>query len=796
LKITPRLKNKDCFLHPLNRLLAWILGVSCAFALLGPALAARDKVVASIEIQNNRRISREAVLARIKTRSGEPYRQEDVNGDLKRLHEWGPFSSIQVEAKELPGGEVAVVFIVEEKPIVNKVVFEGNREFDDEKLQEEIRTSPGDVLSETRLNEDITTIYKLYEDDGYYRTKIDYKIKLDPASGEVVVFINIDEGHEIRIKDIAIKGAVELDPDDLLGVMETHAQSLFSILHRGFFKEDEFKTDLERITLYCKSRGYLDIKILDVDKTIGDEGARLYITITISEGKQYQVGDVIVMGNENFPAEDLEELLPFKADDVFSFEALRKDTRALQDFYFARGYIDAYIHPRTVLNQKTGKMDITYAIRENQISYVNRIEITGNKITRDIVIRRELSVKPGDIFNGIKVQRSRERLQNLGFFQRVNIDPVPTAVSDKKDLAVRLEEKKTGEFMFGVGYSSMDDFIGFIEIGQGNFDLFNPPYFMGDGQKLKIRAEFGSKKSNYELSFVEPWLFGVPLSFGVDLYRRTRVWADYREKRRGGDIRLRKRLTTFTQMGLLYRLENVDIYDVDDDADWSIQSEAGANWVSSITPSLTRDTRDNYMVPSRGMKNTLSCEIAGGILGGDKDYIKSIFYTSYFLSIFEGNILGFRFQAGTAQPYKDTDIVPVYERFFLGGANTIRGFRYREVGPQGTIPSGVKAGQPNREPVGGDSMMMGSVEYTFPIFEMVRGALFCDIGNVWSAKDWELDDPVFGGQWFRNLQSGAGIGLRLYLPIGPIKLDYGWPLHTDEWNDTGGRFHFNIGYAF
>jgi len=775
------------------RLTAWIIVFGLILILPVTAAAERDKSVAAIEITGNRRISTDAILLRIKTRLGEPYRLEDVNADLKRLHEWGPLSSIEVKSEELTDGEITVIFTVEEKPIVKKVIFEGNREYDDADLQEKMKTTAGDILSQTKLNEDIAVIYKLYEDDGYYRTEINYEIKLDPDSGEAVIYINIDEGHEIRIKDITILGAMELDPDDILGVMETHSQSLFSILHRGLFKEEEFSLDLERIIIYCRSQGYLDMKILDVEKTIIGEGAGLDITITISEGKQYHAGAVRLVGNENFPAEDLEALLPLRMGDVFSPEALRKDTKAIRDFYFSRGYIDADIRSHTIFNQKTEQMDITYSIREKQISYINRIDITGNTITRDIVIRRELSVKPGGLFNGVKVERSRERLQNLGFFQRVEIYPIPTAEEGKKDLVVRLEEKKTGEFMFGVGYSSMDDFIGFIEIGQGNFDIFNPPYFVGDGQKMKVRAEFGSSKSNYEISFVEPWMFGIPLSFGVDLYRRTRTWDDYEEKRLGGNIRLRKRLTAFTQMGLNYTLENVDIYDVDDYADWSIQSEEGTNWISSLTPSLTRDTRDSYLVPTRGMKNTLACQVAGDVLGGDKDFIKTTFYTSAYYSIFDGYIFGIRYRAGTAQPYDDTDIVPVYERFYLGGANTIRGFRYREVGPQGIDP---RTGLPNGDPVGGDSMMMGSVEFTYPIYDMIRGAFFCDIGNVWAAKDWELDDPAFGAQWFKNLQAGAGFGLRLYLPIGPIKLDYGWPLHTDGWNDTGGRFHFNIGYAF
>ncbi len=761
-----------------------------------PGAGAREKTVSEVRVEGNRRLSREAVLARVRVRPGEPYRPEEINADLQRLHDWGPFSSIRIDSDETGGGEVAVVIRVEEKPIVREIYFEGNREFKDPKLLKEITTAVGDRLSESRLNEDIQAIYRLYEKDRYYQTRIDYRINTDSEAGEADVFINIHEGYQVRVEKVSFTGLSELDADDLQGVMATRPHSLFSILRRGKFQENEFDLDLERIVLFARSQGYLDFQVLDDGKRVSDDGRKLFIDIAVSEGERYYVGEVRVLGNENFPAADLEALLQLTADRPFSPEAMQNDTRTVRDFYYERGYIDADVVPRQILNPGTGKIDLTYQLTENRISYINRIDIVGNEITRDRVIRRELwlnKVNPGEIFNGIRVETSKRRLENLGFFQQVSLEPIPTTDPERKDLIVRLEEKKTGEFMFGVGYSSEDDFIGFIEIGQGNFDLFNPPLFMGAGQKMKIRAEFGTSKSNYELSFTEPWLFGIPLSFGVDLYRRTRSWTDYDEKRLGGNLRLRRLIADFTQVGLTYNLEQVEIYDVYSYADWSIQSEEGKNWVSSLTPSITHDTRDSILIPSRGMKATLACQVAGGIFGGDKDFIKTTLDVSHYLSVFSGHILGFRYRAGTAQPYDDTDIVPVYERFFLGGANTIRGFRYREVGPQGIDP---RTGLPNEDPVGGDSMMMASVEYTFPIIEMVRGAFFYDVGNVWTDKDWELDDPPFSDRWFKSLQSGAGFGLRLYLPIGPLKLDYAWPLVYEDWNKTGGRFHFNIGYAF
>ncbi len=788
------LKPKNNFPDPglIWRLLLPLLFLIAALT-IPPEAWAREKTISKIRVEGNRRLSRDAVLARIRIRSGNPFIPEDLNADLQRLHEWGPFAAIRIEAEESDEDEMTVVITVEEKPIVGKIYFEGNRHFKDKKLRKEILTVAGDLLSETRLNEDIQLLYDLYVKDRFYQTRINYRIKTNPAAGEAEVFINIKEGYQVRVKKISLSGLSLLTAKELRKAMSTRPHSLFSIIRRGKFSEDEFNLDLERIALYARSQGYLDFKVVDSEVKVGEDGVGLFINIDVSEGERYYTGEIRVVGNDNYSAADLEPLLSLKDPLPYSPETMRKDAGSLKDFYYERGYIDVAVTPRQILNPQTGRIDVTYQISENRISYIHRIDIIGNQITRDRVIRRELLVKPGEIFNGVRVQRSQQRLENLGFFQQVSIEPLPTSAPEKKDLVIRLEEKKTGEFMFGVGYSSEDDFIGFVEIGQGNFDLFKPPLFMGAGQKMKIRAEFGSSKSNYEMSFVEPWLFGVPLSFGIDIYRRTRYWNEYDEKRLGGNLRLRRLLTTFTQIGLNYNLENIEIYNVDNYADWSIQSEAGKNWVSSITPSITRDTRDSFLVPNRGMRATLACQLAGGILGGDKDFIKTTFNGSYYLSIFPGHILGFRFRAGTAQPYSDTENVPAYERFYLGGANTIRGFRYREVGPQGIDP---RTGQPNSEPVGGDSMMMASVEYTFPIIEMVRGAFFYDVGNVWSDKDWELEDRIFSGDWFKSLNSGAGFGLRLYLPIGPIKLDYGWPLTTDGWNDTGGRFHFNIGYAF
>ncbi|HOO77445.1 MAG TPA: outer membrane protein assembly factor BamA [bacterium] len=781
-------------------LLIFVAGLFGAFP--PPARSAREKTVTAVAVAGNRRLAASSILARVKTRAGEPYSQETVNADLKRLSEWGPFSSVRFDVEEETPGAVEVTIVVEERPLVNKVYYEGNREFDADDLAEETATAPGKILDQAVLKKDEEKIVELYRKEGYLNAAVETQVKPIPDTGEVTVFFNISEGDEVRISEIVFDGARAIKPGDLEDVMQTTAKSF--PFHSGILTASEFDLDQERIILYYREHGYLDARILDVDYDYTPDGRRLKLVIHLEEGEQYHTGQVTVRGNERFSAEELQGRLTMIDGTVFSPMSLRNDYRSLLDFYQSRGYMDADIRPVQSYNPATERMDLTYQISEGDISFIDRIDIEGNEITKDVVIRREMGVRPGDVYDGVRVRRSRERLLNLGYFETVVIDQVPARDPGQKDLVVKVTEKKTGQFMFGFGYSSIDDFIGYAEISQSNVDILNPANgFMGGGQKLRLRGELGTERSLYELSFTEPWLFGIPLSAGFDVYRRDRAWSEYDESRKGFDLRFRRRLFWIVQGGVIYRLEQVDISDIADGAFPELYLEEGKNWISSIVPSLSTDTRDSFLIPTRGTKNVLACELAGGVLGGSKDYVKTTYDFSYYLELWWPTwVLAFKMRAGTASAYGDTDVVPIYERFYLGGGNSIRGFRYREVGPFYQDPD-----DGDYEPIGGDSMLMGTFELTFPIIEMVRGALFCDIGNVWVDSQWTEegvgwpateDFDILSGDWFKTLNSGAGIGLRLYLPIGPIKLDYGWPLRTgpDGWNDTGGRFHFNIGYEW
>lgn len=774
---------------------------------LKPAFPAREKTIAQVTVEGNSRIAARAVLDRIKTAPGRLYSQATLNDDLERLNEWGPFSKIEFRVVETDPGTVEVTILVTERPLVNRVYFEGNREFDDDDLAEMISTSAGKTLDDARLTEDVEKLVAAYKKEGYLQIEVVPQTKEIAGTGEVTVFFNIEEGQEVRIREIKFSGAAQIPPDRLLDVMQTRARSPLGIIHSGILDPGEFSRDQERLVFFYRQEGYLDARLLGVDYEYSADGRWLDLIFKLEEGPLYRTGQVEIRGPERFPVAALLPLLTMTDGTVFSPLSLATDRRALSDYYQSRGYMDVEIRPQQVYNTRTERMDLTYLVKEGNISYIDRIEIEGNDITKDVVIRRELGVMPGEIFNGVKVRRSWERLNNLGFFESVSIDQVPSTEPGKKDLIVRVKEKKTGQFMFGFGYSSVDDFVGYAEIANSNIDILNPGNsFLGGGQKLRLRGELGTEMARYELSFTEPWLFGRPLSFGFDIYRRDRSWTYYNETRKGFDLRLRRALFGVVRGGLTYRLEQVDIHDVDTvNAFIDVQNEAGKNWISSLTASVSGDTRDSFLVPTRGMRNDLECELAGGPFGGDKDFVKTTYNFSFYRELWwEKWVLAFKFRAGTASTYGDTDILPVYERFYLGGGNTIRGFKYREVGPF-YIPEGKTIS--DAEPIGGNSMAVGTVELTFPIIDMVRGAFFCDIGNVWVNDAWTengvgypdaVESSVFSQEWFETLNSGAGFGLRLYLPIGPIKLDYGYPLRTgpEGWNATGGRFHFNIGYEW
>jgi outer membrane protein insertion porin family len=473
-----------------------------------------------------------------------------------------------------------------------------------------------------------------------------------------------------------------------------------------------------------------------------------------------------------------------KKGGVFSREKLTVDIATIRTLYFDRGYIFANVDESTSLDQGTGEVEVNINVREGGLAYINRINIQGNTRTRDIVIRRELRLTPGDRFDGGKLRRSRERLNNLEYFEDVGFDIEDTDVPDQKDLVVQVKEAKTGSFSFGGGFSTVDKVVGFIEIEQRNFDFTNWPSFTGGGQKLRLRAETGSTRNNLILSFVEPWIFDHPISGGFDAYRTVRDKDSdsgyaYDEEKIGGGVHLGKQFSDLFSAGVSYKFEEVTIENLDADVSADLLSEAGTNSVSAIGFSATRDSTDSQFSPTKGLVISSGADLAGGAIGGDKDFYRLQGRTNYYVPLKYKSVLEFRMRAGIVDAYGDSSKVPIFERFFSGGARSIRGYDERKVGPLDSSTG---------DPIGGEGLFTANMEYTIPIIEFVKLAAFLDAGNVWA----EVED--FGSGDFK---SGTGLGLRVKTPIGPINLDYGYPLN-DEPGEEGrsGKFYFSVSRGF
>ncbi len=729
------------------------------------------KIVTDVRIENNKIISTQTILSKIKTKPNTVFTQEFINEDLKRLYSTDYFSDVSVDIEEFKDG-IAVTFIVTEKPVLSEIIFEGNKSINTKRLNSFLAIKTGETLDMRILKNDLDKVEEYYGKKGFHKVKIDYEIDVNEVTNEAILYILIEEGIRYRIARIFVKGNKSISAKEILKSMKTRRDTL---LTSGFFKEEVFERDLERIKALYLVRGYSDVKI-DPQLDYNPDQKKMYITLLIDEGKQYKVGTVKIFGNHLFTEKDIRKVLEMKEEDIFNQLSSEEDCASISALYFDKGYIFAHIRPQTVFNEKTQKIDITYSIAEGELAYIDKVIIRGNDKTKDVVIRRELRFTPGEPFDGKKLQRSKERIYNLGFFEEVTYDIEPGSAPDKKNLIVNVKETKTGEFSFGAGYSTVDRFVAFIQVTQRNFDITNWPTFTGAGQELTIKADFGTKRQDYVLNFTEPWIFGYPLSCGLDGYRTFRgTWEDFDERRTGGDIRFGKEFTENTIGNLMYKFEQVEISNLTPDVGIDVIQEEGTHPLSRILLGFRNDVRDNRYFPSKGHVINGSAQCAGTFLGGYSNYFKIEAEGRKYFTHFEKLILELRLGMGFAEELHGSTTVPIYERFFLGGPNTIRGYKFHHVGPKDA------AGHP----IGGKVMLMGSAEYTFPLIAHLRGAVFFDGGNVWK------DINEFGS----TFKTSVGAGVRVKTPLGPVKIDYGYGLNYDP-GDKRGRWEFNMSREF
>jgi outer membrane protein insertion porin family len=755
-----------------------------------PQSAPGPPIIRSIEVEyaGPATISKERILAQMRTKVGQPYANEVVQEDIKALYKTGYIRNVRIFAQP-QGDGVKVIVAVQTRAIVREIEITGAERVKPQRLRKEIKIRLNQAVDEQHLEEARQKIIDIYQARGFTDVSVQFRIDpMDEKRGTARVVFTVTEGVRGAVSQVRFEGNAHASQAVLRKQMKTRGKTLIHFVDKsGRLDEIQLEQDLDKIREYYQNHGFIDVEIKEVRKDRTEKGTMI-ITIVVSEGPQYHVRKLTVSGYQNTTEAKIRALLKMKEGSVYSPKQLHDDAKAVADAYGSGGYVDLEITPEGAPSGPA-LIDVHYNIEEGVRSFVNRVNIEGNTRTKDKVIRREVLVAPGDVFNTVRVDVTKKRLENLGYFAKVETYPEDTDIPGRKDLTILVQEKRTGSLSFGGGFSTVDKLVGFAELTQGNFDLFNWPSFTGGGQKFRLRLQYGTERKDFILTITEPYFLDRRLALtGQAFYTEANyLSAEYDQRNYGFMFEMRKPLNAYMYSTLGYTLQDVDIFNVAASASEAIQSQAGSTLESKVFGSLVFDTRDNPLLSRRGQRITFSPYITGDFLGGDiQVYGLDLEMYQYFhlpwdtILVINGEIATVSHYGGGNRPFTSINGlpsgVPLYERLYLGGSNNLRGFPFREVGPQDS----------NGEPTGGQSMARTTIEWTFPIIEKARGALFYDTGFVNSAS-W-----AFG---FQNMASDVGIGLRLDLPIGPIRLDYGYPVMRNGYNG-GGHFNFSVGYQF
>ena len=743
------------------------------------------------EFDGFRSTSDQYVLGNVQLRPGMNYNPALLDQSIRALYSTGYFEFVEARVDKAQDQTIDLVFELVSKYTIERIRFLGNDKYTDSRLASKAEIETGSSLDEYLVSVGADNIAAYYIEKGFPDVEVDYRIERDAQTGYAVVSYDVDEGGKVRIDEIFFEGNEAFSDKKLLKQLETNKHGWLSWLTgSGRFDEKKFKEDLTILRKFYRDSGYLDCEIneekVSIDFVESDE---IVITIPIVEGQLYYLGDFSVENATVYTTDELLKELRLEKGDPFSPQGVDDAAIAIRDYYTSSGYLNTRVRGERIPNMETRQIDVVFRVRESEKFYVESINVEGNTKSKSRVIIRELALTPGDIFDLRRMDVSERRLKNIGFFDDVRLNPEPTNIPGRKDLGITVREGRTGSFTFGAGFGSVESFVMYFEVLQSNFDLFNwRSGFQGDGQKFRFRASAGTTSNQVLIGFEEPWLFEQRLAFGVEIYRTESDYnsADYNELRTGFELYLRRRLFELVEARLSYRLELVDIFDVagtpgvDDLGVANVFEEGeGEDLVSKVGLTFLRDTRETLIFTRKGQRSSLKFEYAG--IGGDINYHKMEGRTAQFIPTFDAyeQSLSIIARAGNVSPFGQSDIVPFYDRFYLGGPDTLRGFDYREVGNR-------DEDDPN-ESVGGNSYALVSLEYGFRIAEPLGLVVFYDWGFV-NENDFDFSMSEYADNW--------GVGARIMLMGSPLKLDLGIPITSPEGAGGGSQFNFSFGTRF
>lgn len=746
-----------------------VLSALFAAVLLAGAVV-QAETLREIRIDGNRRIEREVILEAMQSHRESEINPDTLNEDLKRIFRLGYFDDVSFDAQD---GIVTVH--VKERPVIRSISFSGNKKLETDELQKELDLPLYSVLDRTKVNDAVRRLKKRYDKEGFYLVDIQPRTK-QLSEQDVEVIFEISENRQVKIQTIRFLGNKSFSDRKLRKTLVSKQANLLSILTKaGTYDQEMLNADVQRLNYFYQDHGYIDVKVNPPEAYLSLDKKSIYLTYSITEGEAYRVGEVDVAGDLIFDKESLLKPLTLKKGDIFRRSVLEKDVQTITERYSDEGYFYVNVRPIDNADKAHRTVDFTLSIDKGQKVYFERIRMHGNKITRDKVIRRELLVTEGDLFSLTKLRKSVEAVQRLGFFEDVS-PSTPRASGDEFiDLNLDVKEKPTGTFTLGAGFSSSDKFLFNAEISKDNF--------LGLGLRGEVSAQLSKTRQLFNLGIRDPHFLDSPYSVGVNVYRSTVQYPDFNRQSTGGELSVGRKLFELFSATLGYQFENVKISNVNT----AIQSFFTDGITSKVTLSLDRDGRDNRLFPKKGTFNALTLELAGGPFFGDNEFFKARYNSRVYFPIFKDIVFRAQGRVGyigsvTGKP------VPIFERFFLGGINSVRGYRSRTISPTRQVVSPDPASADYEFAVGGNKELIFNFEIVFPIVPQlnVQGVVFFDAGNAY-------DDGKFFDVTQLKLSSGGGV--RWNSPLGPLRFEYAVPIDKKPY-DQVTPFEFTIGTTF
>ena len=729
--------------------------------------AQTEELVGSVKIEGNKRVDTSTLLFYIKTRKGEALSRKQIGKDIEKIYDLGQFKDIRVETRQGSEG-LEVVFIVEEIPSIGNVMLYGNKEIEDGDIHEIIGFKRGEAFQAHMMTDAKEKINSLYNEKGFFFATVDVVSKISERN-LMNIHVRVREGEKVGIKNLRFSGNKNFSDGDLSDQIETKAETWISFLDEsGLYKKDTLKLDVFRLEGYYQDHGYIRVRVQDPKIDIDRESKEINISIPIDEGLQYRVGKVTSKEDDIVTEDEVLKALKMKMRDVYSISKLRTGVMNIGDLYSERGYAYADVNPITKINESSRTVDVNIEVDRGRKVYVGEITVIGNTRTLDNVIRREFRLKEGELFDSVKLKRSKQRINNLQFFEDVKIDTRRGKEPDLVEIITTVTERQTGSINVGAGFSSNENLIFNAGISQNNF--------MGTGRRVVFSTNLSSRRSDYNLSLTDPRLFDTELSGGVDAFNtKTNYWS-YMAKRTGGGIRIGKSLSEYDWLGINYNYADIEISDVKVATSY-LKNENRTT--SRISPSFIRDTRDNFMNPSSGSRHVVRLDLAG--LGGTK-FHKASYEGSHYWPII-GKLVGMvHGEISWADGYA-ADSLPAFERYYMGGPKSLRGYQIRNVGPKDSLGN----------PLGGNQSLLLNLELQYPFTKGLRGFAFYDRGQLYGGGD---DTSTTSTTWdLAKMRDSIGAGVRFLSPFGPVGLAYGVKLDKAT-GEKDGEFHFSAGNSF